>query len=102
MRQRQGESHPSGNELDAVGPPPRPDPLRRGIPRFEGPLIASQVTGEGTVATVRDLLRLVEKLAREAEKASRTGGRRELDALQATAERYLTLYEQLRARGEIE
>jgi hypothetical protein len=54
------------------------------------------------VATVRDLLRLVERLAREAEKASRTGGRRELDALRATAERYLTLYEELRARGEIE
>jgi hypothetical protein len=77
-------------------------PCGGGIPRFEGPLLSSQVTGEGTVANVRDLLRLVERLAREAEKASRTGGRRELDALRATAERYLTLYEELRARGEIE
>jgi hypothetical protein len=54
------------------------------------------------MANVRDLLRLVQKLSREAEKASRTGGRRELDALQATAEQYLKLYRELKDRGEIE
>jgi hypothetical protein len=51
---------------------------------------------------VQQLLRLVQKLSREAERAARTGGRREFDALQATAEQYLKLYEELKARGEIE
>ena len=51
---------------------------------------------------VQDLIRLVQQLAKEADRASRTCGRRELDTLQATAERYLELYRELRARGEIE
>ena len=51
---------------------------------------------------VQDLIRLVQKLGREAERASRTCGRRELDTLQATAEQYLKLYRELKARGEIE
>ena len=54
------------------------------------------------MANVHDLLRLVQKLSREAEKASRTVGRRELDALQATAAQYLRLYQELKERGEIE
>ena len=51
---------------------------------------------------VQQLMRLVQELAREAERAARTGGRREFDALQATAEQYLKLYDELKARGEIE
>jgi hypothetical protein len=51
---------------------------------------------------VQQLMRLVQELAREAERASRTGWRRDFDALQATAEQYLKLYEALKARGEIE
>ena len=51
---------------------------------------------------VQDLIRLVQTLAREAERASRTCGRRELDVLSNTAERYLKLYRELQARGEIE
>jgi hypothetical protein len=51
---------------------------------------------------VQQLLRLVQKLSREAERASRTGGRRELDALQATAEQYLKLYRELKDCGAIE
>jgi molybdenum-dependent DNA-binding transcriptional regulator ModE len=51
---------------------------------------------------VQQLLRLVQRLSREAEQAARTGGRRELDALRATAEQYLKLYDELKARGEIE
>jgi uncharacterized protein YacL len=51
---------------------------------------------------VQDLNRLVQKLAREAERASRTCGRRGLDTLQATAEQYLKVYRDLKARGEIE
>ena len=58
--------------------------------------------GEGTVDHVQQLLRLVQRLSREAEQAARTGGRRELDALRATAEQYLKLYDELKARGEIE
>ncbi len=58
--------------------------------------------GEGTVDHVQQLLRLVQQLSREAERASRTGGRREFDALRSTAERYLQLYDELKARGEIE
>ena len=51
---------------------------------------------------VQDLIRMVQKLAREAERASKTCGRRELETLQATAEQYLRLYRDLKARGEIE
>ena len=51
---------------------------------------------------VQHLIRLVQKLAREADRASRTCGRRELDALEVTAEQYLRLYRDLKARGEIE
>ena len=50
---------------------------------------------------VQDLIRPVQTLAREAERTSRTCGRRELDALSVTAERYLKLYRELLARGEI-
>jgi hypothetical protein len=51
---------------------------------------------------VQNLLRLVEQLEREAKRASRACGRREFDVLEATAERYLRLYRDLKARGEIE
>ena len=54
------------------------------------------------MADLQQLLRLVQKLSREAEKASKTCGGRELDALQATAEQYLKLYAELKARGTIE
>ena len=54
------------------------------------------------MAHVQQLVQLVQKLSREAEKAARTGGRRELGAVQATAEQYLKLYHELKARGEIE
>lgn len=57
---------------------------------------------EAIMDHVQDLIRLVQALAREAERASRTCGRRELDALQATAEQYVRLYRDLKARGEIE
>ena len=49
-----------------------------------------------------ELMSLVEKLAREAQRAAKTCGRKELDALQATAEHYLKLYQELKARGVIE
>lgn len=45
---------------------------------------------------------LVEKLSREAQRAAKTCGRRELDALQATAQQYVKLYQELTARGVIE
>ena len=51
---------------------------------------------------IQHLVRLAQKLAREADRASRTGGRRELDALQETAEQYLKLYRELKDRGAIE
>ncbi len=51
---------------------------------------------------VQDRIRLVRERAREAERASRSCGRREFDALQATAEQYVRLYRDLKARGEIE
>ena len=54
------------------------------------------------MAHVQQLVQLVQKLSREAEKAARTGGSRELDTVQATAEQYLKLYQELKARGEIE
>jgi hypothetical protein len=59
-------------------------------------------TWVGTMSNVQDLLRLVQKLSREADKASRTAGRRELDALQVTAEQYLKLYQELKSQGVIE
>jgi hypothetical protein len=55
-----------------------------------------------TMADVDELVSLVQKLSREAQHASKTCGRRELDALQATAEQYLTVYQELKARGVIE
>jgi hypothetical protein len=57
---------------------------------------------EAIVDHVQQLLRLVQQLSREAEHASRSCGRHEFDALQATAEQYLKLYDELTARGEIE
>ena len=61
-----------------------------------------RATGEGTVDHVQQLLRLVQQLAREAEHASRSGGRHAFDALEVTAAQYLKLYAELKARGEIE
>ena len=63
---------------------------------------AGRHAGGVAMEHVQDLIRLVQQLAREAERASRTCGRRELDTLQATAEQYLRLYRELKARGEIE
>ena len=57
---------------------------------------------ETAMEHVQNLVRLVEKLEREAKQASRTCGRRELDRLEVTAEQYLTLYRALKVRGEIE
>lgn len=51
---------------------------------------------------MQQLLRLVQKLSLEAEQASRIGGRREIEALQATAKQYLKLYDEMKARGDIE
>ena len=51
---------------------------------------------------VQQLLQLVQQLAREAEHASRSGGRHAFDALEVTAAQYLKLYAELKARGEIE
>jgi len=49
-----------------------------------------------------ELVSLVQKLSREAQHASKTCGRKELDALQAVAQHYLKLYQELKARGVIE
>jgi hypothetical protein len=57
---------------------------------------------ETTVEHIQNLLRLVEQLERDAKRASRACGRQELDTLAVTAEQYLSLYRDLRARGEIE
>lgn len=54
------------------------------------------------MAHVQDLVRLAQRLARQAETASRTCGSRELGVLSATAEQYVALYRELKARGEIE
>jgi hypothetical protein len=64
---------------------------------------ASEVTdGMADREHIQHLLRLVEKLEREAKHVSRTCGKRELNVLEATAEQYLKLYRDLKARGEIE
>jgi hypothetical protein len=60
------------------------------------------VDEETAMEHVQNLLRLVEKLEQEAKHAARTCGRRELNALEVTAEQYLRLYRDLKARGEIE
>ena len=49
-----------------------------------------------------ELVSLVQKLAREAQHAAKTCGRKELDALQTVARRYVELYQELKARGVIE
>jgi hypothetical protein len=49
-----------------------------------------------------ELMSLVQKVSREAQHASKTCGRKELDALQMVAEHYLKLYQELKARGVIE
>jgi hypothetical protein len=58
----------------------------------------------GTVAMAdgNDLISLVQKVSREAQHASKTCGRKELDALQVTAQQFLKLYQELKARGVIE
>ena len=61
-----------------------------------------RVRWEAIMDHVQDLIRLVQELAREAERASRSCGRREFDALQATAEQYVRLDRDSKARGEIE
>jgi hypothetical protein len=61
-----------------------------------------RVRWEAIMDHVQDLIRLVQERAREAERASRSCGRREFDALQATAEQYVRLYGDLKARDEIE
>jgi hypothetical protein len=87
--------------LDAL---PRPRLMHRG--RLDVAVFLEAVTDGGNEETamehVQNLVRLVEKLEREAKQASRTCGRRELDRLEVTAEQYLTLYRALKVRGEIE
>ena len=51
---------------------------------------------------VQDLMRLVEKLERDAKHAARKCGAGEFETLAVTAEQYVNLYRDLRARGEIE
>jgi hypothetical protein len=51
---------------------------------------------------IQDLMRLVEKLERDAKRAARKCGAGEFEMLAVTAEQYLLLYRDLRARGEIE
>ena len=51
---------------------------------------------------IQHLMRLVEKLERDAHQAARRCGASELEALAITAEQYVHRYRDLRARGEIE
>jgi len=51
---------------------------------------------------IQNLMRLVEKLEREAKHTARKCGASELQALAVTAEQYVILYRDLQARGEIE
>ena len=51
---------------------------------------------------IQGLMRLVEKLEREAKHTARKCGATELKALAVTAEQYVILYRDLQARGEIE
>ena len=78
----------SGPDSDAV-------PGRVGGPQ-------AQQGGVVTMSDGDDLMSLVHKLSREAQHASKTCGRKELDALQSTAQQYVTLYLQLKARGVIQ
>jgi hypothetical protein len=60
---------------------------------------------QGGMLTMSDgdeLVSLVEKLARESQRALKTCGRKELDSLQVAASQYLKLYQELKARGVIE
>jgi hypothetical protein len=60
---------------------------------------------QGGMVTMSDgdeLVSLVQQLSREAQHASKTCGRKELDALQVAAQQYLKLYQELKARGVIE
>jgi len=49
-----------------------------------------------------ELVSLVQRIAREAQHAAKTCGRRELDGLEAVAQQYLKLYQALKARGVVE
>jgi hypothetical protein len=51
---------------------------------------------------IQQLMRLVERLERDAHRAARRCGATELEALAITAEQYVLRYRDLRARGEIE
>jgi hypothetical protein len=55
-----------------------------------------------TMSDGDELVSLVQQLSREAQHASKTCGRKELDALQVAAQQYLKLYQELKARGVIE
>jgi len=55
-----------------------------------------------TMSDGDELMSLVEKLSREAQHASKTCGRKELEALQVVAQHYLKRYQELKARGVIE
>ena len=48
------------------------------------------------------LVSLVQQISREAQHALKTCGRRDLDTLEAVAQQYLKLYQELKARGVIE
>ena len=63
------------------------------------------ISAQGGVLTMSDgdeLVSLVQKLSRDAQHAMRTCGRKEFDALQAAAQQYVKLYQELKARGVIE
>ena len=51
---------------------------------------------------IQNLMRLVETLERDAKRTARRCGALELKTLAITAEKYLVLYRDLKARGEIE
>ena len=54
------------------------------------------------MAEVHELIAMVRRLSDEAEHATKTCGRRELDKVQTAAQQFLTLYQDLKARGVIE
>jgi hypothetical protein len=55
-----------------------------------------------TMSDGNELVSLVEKLAREAQHAAKTCGRRDFDKLEAVAQQFMTLYQALKARGVVE
>jgi hypothetical protein len=48
------------------------------------------------------LVSLIQQLSKEAQHALKTCGRRDLDTVEALAQQYLKLYQEMKARGVIE